>query len=156
MVRLLKARDIPSGQEGTAYITTEDGRNTELFYLRSVEANIEKTKVGIKTLGVRGTQHKTTGFEITGTMSIYSVTTDFLVYMERYKETGQDFYFNLRVTNQDATTSIGRKSVTLRDCNLDSATLAHLDVDEDFLSEDLDFTCEDFGLLERYNLPRVF
>lgn len=107
----------------------------------------------MKTLGHRGTQHKTTGYEITGSMSIYTVTSDFIALMQRYRDTGQDFYFNLKVTNEDKTSSIGRQSVMLIDCNLDSVVLAQLDVDEDFLSQDLDFTAEDFQLLDKFGLP---
>lgn len=151
-MRTLKAKDIISGQEGTAYMII-DGRNVELFYAKKIEAKLDKTKATVKTLGHRGTQHKTTGFEITGSMTMFSVTSDFIAMAHKYKETGEDLYFNLKITNEDKTSSIGRQTTILKDCNMNSVMLAQLDVDADFLEQDTDFTVEDFDLLEKFNLP---
>lgn len=152
-MRTLKARDTISGQEGTAYATI-NGRNVELFYLKKLEAKVDKDKVEVKTLGRRGTQNKSTGFKMTGSMTIYTVTSDFAVALENYKNTGEDLYFNIKVTNEDKTSSIGRQTVILEGVNLDSTTLAVLDVEADVLEQDTDFTFEDFNIPSRFNLPK--
>lgn len=57
----LKANDTISGQEGRAYATI-NGQVEEMFYIKTLEASVEKEKAEVKTLGRRGVQHKTTGW----------------------------------------------------------------------------------------------
>lgn len=138
----LKAGDVISGTEGKAFITV-NGRNLEAFYIKSVEATVEKNKSEIKTIGRRATQHKATGWTGTGSMTIYYVTSEFRKMMRDYIKTGKDTYFDMQITNEDESSSIGKQVVTLIDCNLDSVIMAKLDVDADGLDEDVDFTFED-------------
>ncbi len=138
----LKAGDVISGTEGKAFITIA-GRNIEAFFIKSLEATAEKNKAEIKTLGRRATQHKSTGWSGSGNMTIYYVTSEFRKLMRDYIKTGKDTYFDIQITNEDASSSIGKQVVTLIDCNLDSVIMAKVDVDSDGLDEDLDFTFED-------------
>ena len=66
-----------------------------------------------------------------------------------------DTYFDIQVTNEDPTSSIGAQTVLLKDCNLDSVVLASFDVDADVLEEDLDFTFSDADLLEKFKKPTL-
>lgn len=70
----------------------------------------------------------------------------------RYKETGEDVYFDMQCTNEDPTSSVGRQTVTFKDCNFDSLVLAQFDADADYLEEDVDFTFEDFEMPETFTL----
>ena len=70
-------------------------------------------------------------------------------------KTGVDTYFDIQVTNEDPTSSIGAQTVLLKDCNLDSVVLASFDVDADVLEEDLDFTFSDADLLEKFKKPTL-
>ena len=71
--------------------------------------------------------------------------------MERYKNTGVDVYFDIQITNEDPTSASGRQTVILKDCNIDSALLAKFDADAEYLDEDMDFTFEDFEIVEVFN-----
>ena len=62
--------------------------------------------------------------------------------MYRYKSTGEDVYFDIQVTNDDPTSSAGRQTVILKDCNIDGGVLARFDADDDYLDEELSFTFE--------------
>ncbi|MEW8955609.1 phage tail tube protein [Clostridium sp.] len=148
----LKAKDTISGQEARAYITIE-GRNEELFYAKKLESKVEKQKTEIKTLGKRGTQNKAAGWKGTGTLTVYYATSLFRELMLEYMKEGKDVYFDITVTNEDPTSSIGRQTVVLKDCNLDEVSMAAFDIDTEVLEEDMAFTFEDVDLLDKFNKP---
>ena len=68
-----------------------------------------------------------------------------------YKETGEDIYFDIQITNEDKTSGAGRQTVILKDCNIDGGILAKFDADADYLDEDFDFTFEDFEMPEEFD-----
>ena len=88
-------------------------------------------------------------------MTVYYATSLFRELMIKYMKTGVDTYFDIQVTNEDPTSSIGAQTVLLKDCNLDSVVLASFDVDADVLEEDLDFTFSDADLLEKFKKPTL-
>lgn len=150
----LKAKDTISGQEGRAYATI-NGQVEEMFYVKTLEATIEKNKAEVKTLGRRGTQHKATGWSGTGSMTVYYTTTKFRQLMVDYVKDGVDTYFDITVTNEDPTSSIGKQTVVLKGVNLDSVIVASLDTESDALEEDLDFTFEDIEIQDKFNTPTL-
>jgi hypothetical protein len=147
----LVSHDTLSGKEGRAYAKI-GGNNEELFFARSIEATVEKTKAEVKALGKRMVGHKTTGLSGTGSMTIYYMSPLFRSLISQYKLTGEDVYFDLVIENDDPSSDVGKQSVLLNDCNLDSTLLAMLDGDsDDPLEEDADFTFEDFEILQHFN-----
>lgn len=148
----LKAADIISGQEGS--ITAEiDGVVETCAYVKSFEANFEKEKSEIKTLGHRGTQHKTTGWSGSGSMNLYYITSLFRKLAYKYAKEGIDTSFTMTVTNEDPTSSVGKQTAVFYGVNLDSTVIAKLDVDNTELDEDLDFTYDDFEILDEFGKP---
>ena len=148
-MKALRAGDTISGQEGKAYIEV-NGEIKEFFYVKTIEATFEKNKSELKTLGHRGTQNKATGWTGKGSMTIYYVSSLFRRMALEYAKTGKDVYFTLLIENEDPTSSAGKQTVALYDCNLDSTILAKLDVDSDALEEDADFTFGDFDILQDF------
>ena len=131
-MKTLNAPDTISGKEGRAYAKI-NGNNEELFYAKTIEANVEKSKSEIKAIGKRMTGHKTTGANGSGSMTLYYMT---------------PLFRDMVVENDDQESSAGKQTVLLMDCNLDSVVLAKLDGDsDDALDEDADFTFEDFDIL---------
>ncbi|WP_219719915.1 phage tail tube protein, partial [Clostridioides difficile] len=55
-------------------------------------------------------------------------------------------------TNEDPTSVVGRQTVVLKDCNMDSGIITKFDADGEYLDEDMDFTFEDWELVEKFNL----
>ena len=146
-MKTLNAPDTISGKEGRAYAKI-NGNNEELFFAKSIEATIEKSKSEVKSIGKRMTGHKVTGLNGTGSMTMYYLTPLFRNLLAEYKKTGVDLYFDLVVENDDPASSAGKQTVLLIGCNLDSTVLAKLDGDsDDPLEEDADFTFEDFDIL---------
>lgn len=145
----LQARDTINGKEGFAQVNV-NGEIHKLFYLKSLEATMEKNKSEIKTIGSRATQHKTTGWSGTGSMTVYYITSLFRKLAIDYIKTGKDFYFDMIVTNEDKASGAGQQTTALYNCNIDSVILATLNIDDDALEEDMDFTFEDADLLEQF------
>ena len=133
-MKTLNAPDTISGKEGRAYAKI-DGNNEDLFFAKTIESTVEKSKSEVKAIGKRMTGHKTTGGNGTGSMTLYYMTPLFRELIRQWKETGVDVYF-----------------VMVIGCNLDSVILAKLDGDsDDALDEDADFTFEDFDILKAFN-----
>lgn len=150
-MKTLNAPDTISGKEGRAYAKI-GGNNEELFYAKTIEGTVEKSKSEVKAIGKRMTGHKTTGGNGTGSMTLYYLSPLFREMVKTWKETGVDVYFDLVVENDDQESSAGKQSVLLIGCNLDSVALAKLDGDsDDPLDEDVDFTFEDFDVLKPFN-----
>ena len=150
-MKTLNAPDTISGREGRAYAKI-NGNNEELFFAKSVEASVEKSKSEVKAIGKRMTGHKTTGANGTGSMTLYYLTPLFRQMLKEWKDTGVDIYFDLVIENDDPASSAGKQSILLMGCNLDSVVLAKLDGDsDDPLEEDADFTFENFDILEAFN-----
>lgn len=148
----LKAGDTVAGKEGLAQAKI-NGRLIDLFYLKDIEAVAEKNKKEIKVLNRSGVQHKASGWTGTGSCTLYYFTSTFRKLMLEYIKTGKDVYFDLIITNHDKTTSIGKQTVVLYDCNLDNTILAKLDVEEEVLEEEFDFTFSDADLLDEFGEP---
>lgn len=146
----LKGYSTISGKEGRAFATI-DGENVDLFFAKSISATVEKHKSTVKAIGKRMDGHKTSGGEGTGSMTVYYMTPYFRRMLREYLDTGVDVYFNMTISNADPATSAGSQTALLIDCNLDSAVIAQLDADsDDPLEEDMDFTFEDFRMLEEF------
>lgn len=152
MAKFLRAGDTISGQEGTAQAII-NGQVENLFMIKSLEATVEKNKEEVKTLGHRGTQSKAAGWSGTGSMTIYYVTSLFRRIMLDYIKKGKDLYFDIIVTNDDPTSTIGRQTVALHGCNLDSVLVAKLDSDATAMEEDMSFTFDDVDLMEEFDRP---
>ena len=151
-MKTLRSSDIPAGSEAVAYIEI-DGKVEEFFYAKSIEATAELNKSEVKVMGKRGVQNKATGWSGSGSMTIYYVTTMFRNMLLKYAKEGVLPAFKLVVTNEDKGTSIGKQTVVLYDCVIDSVNLVKFDVESDALDEDMDFTFSDFDILDSFGNP---
>lgn len=72
--------------------------------------------------------------------------------LKKYKDTGEDVYFDIQISNEDPTSAVGRQTIILRDCNVDGGILAKFDANGEYLDEDMDFTFEDWEMPETFQL----
>lgn len=150
----LKAGDVISGREGTAFMTI-DGRNVPMFFLKTIEATVELVKTEVPVLGKRINQQKVTGANGTGSMTIHKVTSEFAQIAVNYIKGGTIPGVTVKVTNDDPNSTIGRQTVLLKDVIFDSIVIAKLDVESETLDEDVDFTFSDTDLLETFTEPTL-
>lgn len=148
-----KIKDLVSASEGSAYITV-DGQNRYFFELSKLEAGIEFTVAAKRLLGHRMKQHKVVAAEGKGSITMYNVSPATLAIYQQYVKEGKTPSVSIQTTNEDPSSTIGRRVVVMRDCVLAKVPVAQLEDDSEELSTtDTDFTFDDLDELESYVLP---
>lgn len=145
----MKAKDSVSAKLAECFVTIGD-RRYNFMQAINLEASFEKNKTEIPILGKTGQGNKSTGWTGSGSATFHYNTSIFRQMMLDYKETGEDVYFDIQVTNDDPTSSVGRQTVILKDCNIDGGIITKFDADGEYLDEDMDFTFEDFSMPESF------
>ena len=147
----MNSKDSLSAKLAECYVTIE-GKRYNFMQAINLEANFEITKTEIPILGRTGMGNKATGWKGSGTATFHYNTSIFRELMLRFKKTGETVYFDIQITNEDPSSSVGRQTVTLVSCNIDGGILAKFDADGEYLDEEMDFTFEDFKIPEKFKL----
>lgn len=145
----MNAKDAISASLAKCFVTIE-GNRYEFMQAINLEASVEKTKTEVPILGKTGKGNKATGWTGSGNATFHYNTSIFRSLLKRYKDKGEDVYFDIQVTNEDPTSGVGRQTVILKDCNLDGGILTKFDADAEYLDEAIDFTFEDFEIPEEF------
>lgn len=147
----MNAKDAINAKLAECFITIENNRYN-FMQIINFEAKFEKTKGEVPILGKTGTGNKSSGWKGTGSGKFHYNTSIFREMLLRFKDTGEDVYFEIQVTNEDPTSSAGRQTMIFLGCNIDGGILAKFDAEGEYLDEDMDFTFEDFKMPEGFNL----
>lgn len=147
----MKGKDALSAKLAECFVTIGTNRYNFMQAI-NFEAKFEKTKTEVPILGKTGSGNKSTGWKGTGSATFHYNTSIFRQMMLGFKNTGEDVYFEIQVTNEDPTSAAGRQTVVFVDCNIDGGILAKFDADGEYLDEDMDFTFEDFKMPESFAL----
>ena len=145
----MAAKDTISASLAECFVTIGT-RRYNFMQAINLEAKFKKSKTNVPILGKTGKGNKSTGWSGTGSAKFHYNVSTFRQMMLDYKETGQDVYFDIQITNEDPSSSAGRQTVILQDCNIDGGVLAKFDADADYLEEEMDFTFEDFSMPETF------
>lgn len=145
----MKGKDTVSAALAECFVTVGT-RRYNFMQAINLEAKFEKTKTEVPILGKTGKGNKSTGWKGTGSATFHYNTSIFRQMMLDYKNSGQDTYFEIQITNEDPTSEVGRQTIILMDCNIDGGILAKFDADAEYLDEDMDFTFEDFSMPESF------
>ena len=148
-MQTMNAKDAISASQAECYVTIE-GNRYNLMQAINLEAKVEKTKSEIPILGKTGTGNKTTGWKGSGYATFHYNSSIFRELLYRYKETGEDVYFDIQITNEDKGATVGRQTIVLKDCNVDGGLLAKFDADAEYLEDEMDFTFEDWEMPETF------
>lgn len=149
MNAIMQGKDAISATLAECFATI-NGTRYNLMQAINLTATMEKTKTEIPILGKSGKGNKSVGWKGTGSATFHFNTSIFRKAMKEFKDNGNDFYFDVQITNEDPTASVGRQTIILKDCNLDSIILAKFDADGEYLDEDMDFTFEDWEMPEEF------
>jgi hypothetical protein len=112
---------------------------------------MEKNKVEVPILGKTGKGNKAAGWKGTGSATFHFNTSVFREILQEYTRTGKDIYFDMQLVNEDPTSSVGKQTIMLIDCNLDGGIIAQFDADADYLEDEFDFTFEDWKLMDKFD-----
>ena len=149
MANIMKAKDAVAASLAECYVTI-DGNRYNFMHAINLEATVEKTKTEVPILGKTGKGNKASGWKGTGSATFHYNTSVFRVLLTKYKNSGEDTYFDIMVTNEDKTSAVGRQTVILKDCNVDGGVLAKFDTEAEYLDEEMDFTFEDWEIPEKF------
>ncbi|MCI6691443.1 MAG: phage tail tube protein [Clostridium sp.] len=148
--------DTISSKEGKAYITI-NGINRELFEIVSLKAQLDLNVQSKRMMGHRMMQHKVTGAEGTGSMTMYFMNSDMLRLALDYIKYGKYGGLKLQVKNEDEQSTVGSQEVLLTNVLLKTIPVAALDADsDDPLTIDTDFTFDNIEGLNFFDLPENY
>lgn len=147
---IMNAKDSLSAKLAECYVTINNNRYNFMQAI-NLEATMEKNKVQVPILGRTARGNKSSGWVGKGKAKFHYNTSVFRRLLRDYKNSGEDIYFDMQIINEDPTSSAGRQSVILTDCNLDGGVLAKFDAEGSFLDEEMTFTFEDFKLVEEFD-----
>lgn len=145
----MKGKDAISAKLAECFVTI-NGRRYNFMQAINLEASFEKNKTTVPILGKTGQGNKATGWTGSGSATFHYNTSIFREMMQQYKNTGEDVYFKIQVTNEDPTSAAGKQTIVFMDCNIDGGILAKFDADGEYLDEDMDFTFEDFKMPKKF------
>ena len=149
--QFLLERDTLNGKLGQAFVTI-DGQSQELFRAKkiNVSTNIQSTDVPV--VGTTRIQEKATGVKQTGTMTIYYGTPLLTQMAVTYAQTGVVTYFDLQVTNNDPTSTVGTQTIVYYGCKLTGELLTSIiDVDVEMLEQECTFSYTTQAILSAFN-----
>lgn len=151
MSTVMKAKDAVYASLAQCFLTIEGNRYLFMQAI-NLEAKMDKTKTKVPILGKTGKGNKASGWEGTGSATFHYNTSIFREMLKKYKDTGEDIYFDIQISNEDPTSAVGRQTIILRDCNVDGGILAKFDANGEYLDEDMNFTFEDWEMPETFQL----
>ena len=145
----MNAKDVIKGSLAECWVTI-DGSRYNFAHAINLEATMEKTKTTAPVLGKTGKVNITSRWEGSRSMTMHYNSSVIRELLYKYKETGEETYFEIQVVNEAPGSSVGRQTVILKDCTVDGGILAKFDADADYLDEDMDFTFDDWELPEKF------
>ena len=122
----MKAKDTISAKLAECFITVGQNRYN-FMQMIDFEGKFEKTKTEVPILGKTGNGNKSTGWKGTFSATMHYNQSIIRQMMIDFKNTGEDTYFEIQITNEDPTSSAGRQTIVFIDCNIDGGILAKFD-----------------------------
>ena len=149
----LLAKDTVNGAEGKIFVTV-DGRNIEVAGMKNIKTVAGIQSQDMRVIGTRRIQDKPSGSKQTGTGNIYYGTDLFTSMVLQYINTGVMPEFDIQLTNQDPSTSVGSQVMAYYGCHLTGdIPLSILDSEESMLNYDFNFAWTRTAQLQAFNDP---
>lgn len=149
----LLAKDTVNGAEGKVFVTINN-QNIEVACMRNITTNAEIQSNDMRVIGTRTIQNKNNGAKLTGTGNIYYGTNLWTDMVLQYIQTGVMPEFDLQITNNDPTTSIGSQVMAYYGCTLTGTIpLSILNDEEAMLNYDFSFAYTRVARLQAFNDP---
>ena len=140
MGKYLLAKDTVNGAEGKVFVT-RNGKQIEVAGMMNITTYAEIQGKEMRVVGTRTIQNKANGAKQTGKGNIYYGTSLWTDMVLEYINTGNMPQFDLQVTNDDPSSSVGSQSIAYYGCELTgSIPLSILDSEEAMLNYEFNFT----------------
>ena len=156
MGKYLLAKDTVNGAEGKVFVT-RNGKQIEVAGMMNITTYAEIQGKEMRVVGTRTIQNKATGAKQTGKGNIYYGTSLWTDMVLEYINTGNMPQFDLQVTNDDPSSSVGSQSIAYYGCELTgSIPLSILDSEEAMLNYEFNFTYTRVAKLRSFNEPASY
>jgi len=129
---------------------TINGRRIPFMTLTEFESKWDVNIVDVPILGKVGMGHKAAGGKGTWSGKAHYNQSHLRAVADEYQKTGVLPHFEIQVTNEDPSTTVGRQTIIHRGCLFDSVILAKFQAGEEILDEDLS------GMFESWDMPEKF
>ena len=152
----LLAKDTVNGAEGKVFVT-RNGKQIEVAGMMNITTYAEIQGKEMRVVGTRTIQNKANGAKQTGKGNIYYGTSLWTDMVLEYINTGNMPQFDLQITNDDPSSSVGSQSIAYYGCELTgSIPLSILDSDEAMLNFEFNFTYTRAAKLRGFNEPTSY
>lgn len=149
----LLAKDTVNGAEGSVVIT-QNGKNQVVAGMKNIKTNADIQSSDMRVVGTRTIQNKNNGVKQTGTGNIYYGSNVFTNMVLQYIQTGVMPEFDIQITNNDPTTSVGSQVMAYYGCTLTGTVpLSILDSEEAMLAYDFNFAYTRVARLTAFTDP---
>ena len=148
---IMNAMDAMAGSQASAYLTIEGTRYCFMqmyAFESSMEINIQEVPI----LGKTGNGNKPSGWTGTWKGTAHDNQSVLRKYFLEYKKTGRLPSFDIQVTNEDQSTSLGRQTIILKNCLAKGGILAKYDAGAEILDEEIEGTFDDWEMPETFSL----
>lgn len=149
---IMNAMDAVAGSMASAYVTMADGNRYCFMQLYSFESSMEINTSEVAILGKTGKGNKPAGWTGTWSATAHYNQSIFRKILLEYKRTGRMEPFEIQVTNEDPSASVGRQTIILKGCLFNGGILAKFDADAETLDEDIEGTFDDWEMPEQFSL----
>lgn len=151
--QFFNAQDAPRTNEAEIFCTVGARRYT-MLNAKNCEAKANISLSDVKRLGTPITGKKPNGLEVKLKMVVYKCSEMFDDLVTTYKDTGNLPTFEVQVTSNDPSTSMGRSTKTYYDCIIEGDVLLSLaDADGDFIEQTIEAYAMDYSSDEKYKEP---
>ena len=152
----LLAKDTVNGAEGKVFVT-RNGKQIEVAGMMNITTYAEIQGKEMRVVGTRTIQNKANGAKQTGKGNIYYGTSLWTDMVLEYINTGNMPQFDLQITNDDPSSSVGSQSIAYYGCELTgSIPLSILDSEEAMLNFEFNFTYTRAAKLRGFNEPTSY
>lgn len=149
----LLAKDTVNGAEGSVVIT-QNGKNQVVAGMKNIKTNADIQSSDMRVVGTRTIQNKNNGVKQTGTGKIYYGSNVFTDMVLQYIQTGVMPEFDIQITNNDPTTTVGSQAMAYYGCTLTGTVpLSILDSEEAMLAYDFNFAYTRVARLTAFTDP---
>lgn len=152
----LLAKDTVNGAEGKVFVT-RDGKQIEVAGMMNITTYADIQGKEMRVVGTRTIQNKANGAKQTGKGTIYYGTSLWTDMVLDYINTGNMPQFDLQITNDDPSSSVGSQTIAYYGCELTgSIPLSILDSEEAMLNYEFNFTYTRVAKLRGFNEPTSY
>ena len=120
--------------------------------LINFESHLKPNATKVDILGRTTKGNKMNGGEGTWSGTAHYNQSILRILAYKYQSTGLMSTFDIQVTNEDPTSSVGRQTIILKGCLIDDFTLAKFGADYELLDEDLSGTFDSFEMPEKFKV----